>query len=53
MQVDGCSVTVKLYTDEKSFLAKLNMLAKSNSDNAAKDLIKVKKNSASIQSMSI
>ncbi len=53
MQVDGCSVTVKLYTDEKSFLAKLNMLAKSNSDNAGKDLTKVEKNSASIQSMSI
>ena len=53
MQVDGCSVTVKLYTDEKSFLAKLNMLAKSNSDDATKDLTKVKKNSASIQSMAI
>ncbi len=53
MQVDGCTVTVKLYTDEKSFLAKLNMLAKSNSGDVEKDLTKMEKNSASIQSMAI
>lgn len=53
MQVDGCTVTVKLYTDEKSFLAKLNMLAKSNSNEMVKDFKKMQKNSASIQSMAI
>lgn len=53
MQADGCSVTVNLYTDEKSFLAKLNMLAKSNSGDTTKDLTKMDKNSASIQSMAI
>lgn len=53
MQADGCSVTVKLYTDEKTFLAKLSMLAKSNSGDTTKDLTKIEKNSASIQSMAI
>lgn len=53
VQADGCSVIVNLYTDEKSFLAKLNMLAKSNAGGAAKDLTKIHKIAASLQSMAI
>jgi len=53
MRTDQCLVTVKLYTDEKTFLVKVAALAKSCTCEHKEGSAKMQKNAASIKSMAV